>query len=147
MRLCDQPARAGINYSPRSADTADWAMMASTLLRRVATQGLTAWRTTSVRHLPVCSVDTNLQRGVVPKNFNKDLAYLIGTVLKKSPEVSRECPWRVLWLVAALTFITVNCAIMYPALKPWPLIFATHGFHANQHQWCMLVRPNGHTLI
>ena len=29
-----------------------------------------------------------MQRSAVPANFNKDLAYLIGTVFKKSPEVS-----------------------------------------------------------
>ena len=72
----------------------DWAM-ASTLLRRVAATARVlrtagSWRTSSVRHLPVCSVDTNVQQSAVPKNFNKDLAFLIGTLLKKSPEVSKH---------------------------------------------------------
>ncbi|KAI0215885.1 hypothetical protein LSAT2_032020 [Lamellibrachia satsuma] len=65
--------------------------MASALLQRVAVtaralRATASWRTSCVRHLPVCSVDTNMQRSAVPANFNKDLAYLIGTVFKKSPE-------------------------------------------------------------
>ena len=38
--------------------------------------------------MPVCSIDTNLKRSQVPADFNKDLASLIATVLKKSPEVT-----------------------------------------------------------
>lgn len=45
---------------------------------------------TSVRHLPLCTVDTNLPSQHVPKDFGAALCSLLAQMLNKPPEVRRR---------------------------------------------------------